>query len=71
MARYDVHIIPHGEQWAVIREGDTTPVSLHLTRDEAERTGRQLAADGDVTLAVHPREGRDDTYHDDPRPDEG
>jgi hypothetical protein len=70
MARYDVHVIPHGDQWAVIREGDDVPVSLHTTRADAERTGRQLAADGDVALAIHPREGRDDTYHDDPRPSE-
>jgi hypothetical protein len=71
MARYDVHVIPHGDQWAVIREGDDVPVSLHATRAEAEHIGRQLAADGDVGVAIHPREGQDAIYQHAPRPSEG
>lgn len=71
MARYDVHVVPHGDQWAVIREGDDVPVSLHTAHTEATRAGRQLAADGGVGFAIHPREGAGDSYHDDPRTSEG
>lgn len=70
MTRYDVHVVPHGDQWAVIREGDDAPVSLHAARAEAAHAGRLLAEDGNVGLAIHPREGEGDSYQDDPRSDD-
>jgi hypothetical protein len=65
MSRFDLHVVPHGEQWALVREGDDTPVSLHDTRSEAEEHGRQLASDGEVGLTLHPGDG--DAEPDDPR----
>lgn len=67
MARYDVHLIPEGDEWLVLREGDATPVSRHAARDEAERAGRQLAVDGDVAFVTHSSERREDPGNDDPR----
>lgn len=67
MARYDVHVVPQGDEWAVIREGDALPVSLHPSREGAKRAAFQLATDGDVELVIHPGEGSDGAYDDDPR----
>jgi hypothetical protein len=67
MARYDIHVVPQGEQWAVLREGDDRPVSLHDDEADAERTGRQLAADGGVAFGKHRQDRAGGTDRDDPR----
>jgi hypothetical protein len=70
MPRHDVHVVHLGDDgWAVLREGDDTPVSTHASRTEAEHAGRQLAEDGDVSFELHPHEGRGDDFSDDPRDD--
>jgi hypothetical protein len=68
VARYDIHVVPQGAQWAVLREGDAEPVSLHDYEADAERTGRQLAMDGGVSFGKHRRDGGDGRFPDDPRP---
>jgi hypothetical protein len=67
MARYDIHVIPNGEQWAVIREGDDVSVSIHDSEAEAAVAGRQLAADGAVAFTSHGRDGTDDDFMNDSR----
>jgi hypothetical protein len=58
VAHHDIHVIPHGAQWAIIREGDGALVSVHESRSNAEQAGRQLATDGDVEFLLHTRDER-------------
>jgi hypothetical protein len=67
MSRHDVHVIPLEDRWAVLREGDDIPVSVHGSLAEAEQAGRLLAEDGEVSFELHPLGGSGDVFPDDPR----
>ena len=41
-----VHVVPHGDRWAVRREGNERATSTHDTQAKAEQAGRPLARRG-------------------------
>lgn len=65
------HIVPHGDQWAVKREGADRAGSLHGTQAEAVEVGRERAIRDSGELVIHDRHGRirdKDSYGNDPNP---
>ena len=40
MTNKNIHVTPHGDKWAVQREGSSRASSLHDTQKEAEQKGR-------------------------------
>jgi hypothetical protein len=35
MERNHIHVLPHNEKWAVKRENESNPISLHDTQESA------------------------------------
>lgn len=65
------HVVPHGEGWAVRREGAERVSSQHGTQGDAIERGRELAQESGGELRTHRRDGtiRDsDSYGNDPNP---
>ena len=52
-----VHVVTHGDGWAVAREGAERPTSVHYTQLAAERAGDALARDEQTELFIHARDG--------------
>jgi Uncharacterized protein conserved in bacteria (DUF2188) len=72
--RRGVHVTPHGDRWAVEREGGQRASSLHDTQAEAEKMGRETARREHVEFFLHGRDGRirdRDSYGNDPFPPKG
>jgi Uncharacterized protein conserved in bacteria (DUF2188) len=68
-----VHIVPHGNDWAVRREGNDRASSVHPTQREAQDAGRPAAQRDHTELVTHDRHGRirdSDSYGNDPFPPE-
>lgn len=68
MAKEVLHVVPHGDGWAVKREGNERASSTHHTQKEAIEAGRTLASNGD-DIVIHRADGsiRDRvTYSGDP-----
>lgn len=66
-----VHITPREDGWAVIREGSKRASSVHDTKREAEKAGREAARRDKTELYVHNRQGQireRDSYGSDPNP---
>lgn len=66
-----IHIVPHGKDWAVRREGNDRVSSIHPTQHEAVDTGRPAAQRDKTELVIHRPDGtiRDsDSYGNDPCP---
>jgi ketosteroid isomerase-like protein len=66
----DVHVTPHGDGWAVQREGTQRAASVHSTQAEAEQAGREMARRDQVEFFLHGRDGQiraRDSYGNDPR----
>lgn len=66
-----VHVVPHGDGWAVKREGNQRASSLHDTQAEAERVGRPAARAEQTEFYLHGRDGQirqKDSYGNDPNP---
>jgi hypothetical protein len=53
-----VHVVIHGDGWAVAREGAERPTSIHYTQLAAEMAGHALARDEQTELVLHSRDGR-------------
>jgi hypothetical protein len=71
MSKGNPHVVPHGGQWAVQREGNNRASSLHDTQSEAIQSGRQIAQREELELFIHRPNGqiRDrDSYGNDPCP---
>jgi len=69
-----VHVVPHGDKWAVEREGAQRASSLHDTQAEAIGRGRPTARTDQTEFLIHNREGEirsRDSYGDDPYPPKG
>jgi hypothetical protein len=67
----NIHIVPHGDQWAVKQAGRPTPISTHRTQRAAEDAGRPLARENQSELITHGRNGQirsKDSYGPDPNP---
>jgi len=60
MAQERLHVVPHGDGWAVKREGKNDVESTHSTQKEAIDAGRNLAQRGETDLVVHRSDG---TFH--------
>lgn len=43
MAKQNIHTVPHGDGWANRREGNERVSNTAPTKDEAQRTGRDMA----------------------------
>jgi Uncharacterized protein conserved in bacteria (DUF2188) len=74
MAKKNVHVIPHGDKWAVKREGNQRAFSLHDTQKQAESEGKEAARKDEVEFFLHNRQGRireRDSYGNDPFPPRG
>jgi hypothetical protein len=54
---WGVHVIPRGDRWEVIREGDERSSSLHDTQEQAEKKGRELARRDETDLFLHNQQG--------------
>ena len=68
MVKQDYHVVPHGQDWAVQKEG-AQPSSIHGKKEEALQAGRSLAQKDHVELVIHGKDGRvqdSDSYGNDP-----
>ena len=66
-----VHVTTHKDGWAVTREGNKRPSSLHRTQKEAAEAGRAVAQRDKTALVVHGKDGQirqKNTYGKDPYP---
>ena len=57
MTKKNIHIVPQGTRWAVKKEGITTPLSTHKTKENADQKARQLARRTNVELIIHRKDG--------------
>ncbi len=53
-----VHVVSHGDGWAVLREGAERPTSIHYTELAAEQAGHTLARNEQTELVIHGRDGQ-------------
>ncbi|MDQ3766286.1 MAG: DUF2188 domain-containing protein [Actinomycetota bacterium] len=71
MPKKNIHVTPHGDKWAVKREGSSRASSVHNTQNEAEQKGRQAARKDKTEFYLHNRQGQireRDSYGNDPNP---
>lgn len=71
MAKKDYHVVPHGEGWAVKREGAERASSLHETQSDAIQDGKRLAQINKAELVIHRPNAQirdSDSYGNDPVP---
>jgi hypothetical protein len=71
MARKNVHVVPRGESWAVVRDGADRASSLHETQRAAQEAARQTARREAVDVLTHGRDGKirqTESYGNDPCP---
>uniref|UniRef100_A0A7C4CBI3 DUF2188 domain-containing protein n=1 Tax=candidate division WOR-3 bacterium TaxID=2052148 RepID=A0A7C4CBI3_UNCW3 len=70
-----VHVVPHGDQWAVRSEGSERAASVHSTQAEAIGAARTIAVNAGLgQVVVHRPDGRireEHTYGRDPFPPKG
>lgn len=65
------HVVPHGDDWAVRREGSDRVGSVHDTQRDAIEVARQRAIRDRGEVVIHDRHGRirdRDSYGNDPFP---
>lgn len=66
-----VHIVPHGTDWAVKREGNDRATSVHSTQRDALDAGRPIARRDKTELVTHRPDGtirNSDSFGNDPHP---
>ena len=66
----NIHVLPHGNEWAVKREGDADPIDAFPTQVEAIDFGRDQARNEHVELLIHGADGQireKDSHGTDPR----
>jgi hypothetical protein len=57
MHRQDVHVVPHGADWATRLEGSLSVTRVFWTKGEAIEMGRLQAARRHVRLIIHRQDG--------------
>ncbi len=70
MAR-NIHTVPYDGDWAVKKEGQEKPLSVHRTKENAEERGASIARRLEVEHVIHGRDGKiqdKDSYGRDPHP---
>lgn len=68
------HVVPHGDGWAVKKEGAIRASSTHATKREAESAGRSTSRNQGTEFVVHRKDGtieRRDSHGNDPYPPKG
>lgn len=71
MAQKNVHIVKHGDGWAVRKEGNQRASSVHPTQKQAIDAGRDAAKGERSELVIHGRDGKirdKDSFGNDPFP---
>jgi len=65
------HVVPRGDQWAVVGEGSQRATSVVPTQEQAIQKAREIARAQESELLVHGRDGqirqRDSHGHDSKR----
>lgn len=67
----DIHVVPHGDEWATRREGAQRIGSTHRTQGDAIDAARDRAQRDRVEVVIHRPDGRirdSDSYGSDPNP---
>lgn len=70
-AKKDIHLVPHGDEWATRTEGATRIGSKHPTQADAIEQARDQAIRERVDVVIHRPDGRirdSDSYGSDPNP---
>lgn len=57
MAKKDIHVVPHDDGWARIKEGAGRAGGVYETKADAMREGRQQAKREGVELVEHRQDG--------------
>lgn len=68
------HVVPRGDDWAVVGEGNSRDTSHHDTQSEAIAAARGIARNQKSELLVHGENGRirdRNSYGHDPSPPKG
>lgn len=68
------HVVPRGDQWAVVGEGNQRASSLHERQSDAEAAARSTAIGERSEVLVHGRNGQireRNSYGKDPYPPRG
>lgn len=71
MTKKDIHVVPHKDGWATKKEGTTRAGSVHDTKVDALKQGRDQAKREQVELVIHRKDGTiqdSDSYGKDPFP---
>lgn len=69
--RKTVHVVPHGDDWAVKTGGSEKAHRVVPNKSQAEQIARQVARNQDAELLIHGRDGRiqrADSHGGDPNP---
>jgi Uncharacterized protein conserved in bacteria (DUF2188) len=53
MERNHIHVVPQNEKWAVKRENESNPISLHDTQESAINAGKPIAQADRTELVIH------------------
>jgi hypothetical protein len=53
----DVHVVPHGNEWAIKRPGNERASSLHPTQADAIERGRTVSREAGSELFIHRPDG--------------
>ncbi len=67
----NIHTVPWGNNWAVKKEGQEKPISIHRTKDVTQHEGASLAKKLEVEHVIHGKDGTiqdKDSYGKDPCP---
>jgi hypothetical protein len=52
-----IHIVPRGDTWGVLREGDDGDISSYMTHTDALEVGRAIARSERTELVIHDTDG--------------
>lgn len=48
-----IHVVPRGETWGVVREGDDGEITSYLSHDDALKVGQEIAQEEHTELVLH------------------
>lgn len=68
------HVVPRGDEWAVLGDGNTRDTSHHSTQAEAFEAAREIAKNQKSEVFLHGTDGKireRNTYGHDPYPPKG
>lgn len=52
-----IHVVPRGETWGVLREGDDEEITSYMTHADAMQVGREIARAERAELVIHDFDG--------------